>query len=619
VASNVTSVSALAQARFGGTYSDPENNLLTRFQLQMRTQAAHNDAAFSDPNPLVWDTGIELPNQTEVTTKLIKRQYGGQALPAGPYTYRIAVQDSTGVWSAWSYDDWTLTVPYDPTPGAIDLTTQVARNAPIRIALYKMGPKRGPGALIGHIDDPVELGASAYLNGAGEIYFSLPALHPYCPYVEPRVTHYAIEQWYGDRYRVLPEFSGLITDFDADPETATFYGTNYLGLLMTAVDERYDPTKGADIAAPTGSKYTNQTVDYVIRDQLTYHKGVANGPVGFINIGPLSAIAERVTIYSTYSEALPFITGLIDSHKQGTGKEARFYCRPVATAGNTTLASAAAVGATNIKVASVTNFAVGDVFSLGDNDVHQITTVGTAGAAGTGISFSVGLVSPHLVGEAVIEVAWEWALVDSWGHDRLNIALEYGSLLNDFRVVALGDFATRVLAVGQKRGEVQVYRAVGGQPPGMATGGLDESVWGRTAKTAFFPDIVDLNDLQRRANENAAQLSKIGKRMALAIEADVLAPFDGYDLGDSIVINIVRGVVDTSRYGSQGLWTIYGLEWRYHPDGHTDLNLTVLPKKSLISPPADLIPSVNPGVGKEWQVGYGKPTIYGNKPVPSHS
>ena len=76
----------------------------------------------------------------------------------------------------------TLNLPYDVDPGNVSLTTQVARNAPVRIALYKMGTTtRAPGALIGYLDDPIDLGASAYLNGGGEIYFTLPALHPYCP------------------------------------------------------------------------------------------------------------------------------------------------------------------------------------------------------------------------------------------------------------------------------------------------------------------------------------------------------------------------------------------------------------------------------------------------------
>jgi hypothetical protein len=539
LATALAPVAAMSEAHFGGTYSDPEGNPLAQFELQMQPVSAHTDAAFADSSTRVWDTGVVLPSADEITSGVIARPYGGRPLTAGTYTYRIRAQDSRGSWSPWSYIEFTLTADFNPDLGDVELTTQIARNAPVRVALYKMGTLRGRGALIGYVDDPMDLGASAYLNGGGEVYFSLPALHPYCPYIEAHQTHFAVEQFYGDRYAT--KFAGIITDFDADTDSVVFYGTDYLGLLQTAVDERYDPANAEKAATGTGgggSKYIDKTLDWIIKDQIDYHKNLPDSPVGFITRGPITALAERATIYSTYAECLPFITGLIDSHKQGTGREARFYAKP------------------------------------------------------TNADFS----------------AWQWTLVDNWGRDRPNIELEYGGLLNDFRVVALGDFATRVLSVGQKRGEVKVYRAVG-------KGGLVESQWGRRAKTAFFPDIIDQNDLQRRANENANVLSKIGKRMALAIRADMLTPFDGWDLGDNILIRIERGVVDTLQYGSSGYWTIYGVEWRYYPDGHTDMTLTVMPKKTSTPPDPDLIPSINPGLPKEWQVGYGVPVTFGEPPI----
>jgi len=550
--SNVGNVDNLATQKFGGVYSDPEGNPLSMFELQMQAGSGHTDAAFSDPSAFVWATGETIPTAEEIANGIVARDYAGRPLGVGGYTYRIRFRDSTGNWSVWSYDDWTLTVPYNIDPGNQPLVTQLARFAPIRIALYSVytdwptgttkAAGRGPGKLIGYLDDPVDLGASAFLNGGGEVYFSLPALHPYCPEIEPHRVHYQVQQYYGDRYRTL--FAGLITDFDADAESVTFYGVDYLGLLQTAVDERYDVNNAelaANMAGGGGSKYSDKTLDAIIKDQLLYHKNNPNSPVGFISAtGPITALAERATIYSTYAEALPFITGLIDSHKQGTGRECRFYARPL--------------------------------------DTTFLT--------------------------------WEWAVIDNWGRDRPNIRLEYGGLVNDFRVVALGDFGTRVLAVGQKRGEVKVYRA-------NSTGGLDEASWGRRAKTAFFQDIVDQNDLQRRANENASVLAKIGKRLALALAADMLSPFDGWDLGDSINVDIERGVVYTPNYGSLGLWTIYGVEWRYARDGHTDMTLTVLPKKVATTAPIDLIPSVNPGIPNDWQVGYGVPTVFGVPPSPT--
>jgi hypothetical protein len=550
VATAIPPVAAMANALFGGTYSHPTVSL-AGFQMQFRPVASHDDAGFADPATLLWDTGETTPTTGEITSTVIRRPYGGAPMAVGTYTYRIKVKARDGGWSTWDYADFVLTTAYDAGLGNVELTTQVARFAPVRIALYSVftdithttrAAGRGIGYLIGHVDDPMDLGASAYMNGGGEIYFTLPALHPYVAEIEPRQVHYAVEQYYGDRYR--PLFNGVITDFDADPETVVFYGVDYPGLLQTAVDERGSTNieLEANGSGGGGSKYNNKALDYIIRDQLMYHKTLADSPVGFITIPPsgaaFSPLPERATIYSTYSEALPFITGIIDSHKQGNGRECRLYARP------------------------------------------------------TNATYT----------------AWEWALIDNWGKDRPNIRLEYGGLLNDFRVVALGDFGTRVLAVGQKRGEATVYRKQG-------TGGLPENIFGRVAKTRFYPDIKDENDLQRRANEEASQLAKIGKRMALAIRADMLAPFDGWDIGDSIVVDIERGVVDSSEYGSLGLWTILGVEWRYYPDGHTDLTLTVLPKKTASAPPTDLIPSGYPPPSKEWQTGYGVPTTFGEPPT----
>ena len=543
-------VDSIASARFGGTYSDPENDPLSQFQIQMQPTSGLD---WNNADRNVWDTGEALPTADEVTfrattpkTSVISRPYGGRPILPGNYTYRIRVQDSTQAWSEWDDQGFALTKAFEPDTGADDFaTTQMDRPAPVRIALFEhKDDKRGPGKLLGYLDDPIDVGGTRYLNGGGEMFFSLPALHPWCPLIEPHKIHYQVQQYYGDRYRSL--FAGLITDFDADADTVTWYGTDYLGLLQTAVDERYDEKnaeKAADGSGGGGSKYINQTIDWVIKDQLAHHKNRANSPVGFIpraGSTRFAALPERVTIYSTYTEALPFITGLLDSHKQGTGKEIRFWDRPT------------------------------------NNDFTE----------------------------------FEWSLVDNWGKDRPNIRLEYGGLLTDFRVIALGDFGTQVLGIGQKRGEVKVYRA-------KSKILLDEVAWGRRVQTRFYQDIIDQADLQRRVDEAGAALAKVGKRMALAIKADSLQPFDGWDLGDRIAIDIKRGVVDTSRYGSGGLWAVYGVEWRYYADGHTDLTLTILPKQTAKAADPDLIPSQNPGVSLDWQVGHGKAYAYNEPALPS--
>ncbi len=77
----------------------------------------------------------------------------------------------------------------------------------------------------------------------------------------------------------------------------------------------------------------------------------------------------------------------------------------VGTAGTaTTLSSAAAVGATNLRVASVTNLAVGDSLAINtgaNQETVAITSVGTAGANGTGIGITPALTRAQASGTAV--------------------------------------------------------------------------------------------------------------------------------------------------------------------------------------------------------------------------
>lgn len=74
---------------------------------------------------------------------------------------------------------------------------------------------------------------------------------------------------------------------------------------------------------------------------------------------------------------------------------------------STTLAAAAAIGATNIRVVSVTNAEVGDFIRINVAgalaEYRQLTFVGTAGAGGTGLSFRDPLLKAHSNGVAVVE------------------------------------------------------------------------------------------------------------------------------------------------------------------------------------------------------------------------
>jgi photosystem II stability/assembly factor-like uncharacterized protein len=103
-----------------------------------------------------------------------------------------------------------------------------------------------------------------------------------------------------------------------------------------------------------------------------------------------------------------------------------------ANAGNpTTLSAAAAVGDTNIKVASVTNYEAGLTIAI-DTGASQeqatVASVGTSGAGGTGITLTAPLTQAHASGAAVAGIAGAlhtsdgstWSMASGQGFSALN-------------------------------------------------------------------------------------------------------------------------------------------------------------------------------------------------------
>ncbi|HEX7310306.1 MAG TPA: hypothetical protein VF232_03930 [Gaiellaceae bacterium] len=73
----------------------------------------------------------------------------------------------------------------------------------------------------------------------------------------------------------------------------------------------------------------------------------------------------------------------------------------------TTLSAAAVVGATNVKLASVTGLVVGNTITIDSTGANPetvtMTVVGTAGAGGTGVTFTPGLAFAHASGATVVK------------------------------------------------------------------------------------------------------------------------------------------------------------------------------------------------------------------------
>jgi len=151
------------------------------------------------------------------------------------------------------------------------------------------------------------------------------------------------------------------------------------------------------------------------------------------------------------------------------------------------------------------------------------------------------------------------------GSDKTNIRLEYGGNINNFRYdPAYDQLSTDIYAIGQKRDGAAILYSHQSYASN-ATYGILQS--GRV-----FIDLVNqqaLDDLTL----DAARRSANQQRVAIGIASGKVVPWSGFDLMDSVTLVISRGLVSVN-----ALYTVWGLEWIGHRDGHEDLLMDLQPK-----------------------------------------
>ena len=381
------------------------------------------------------------------------------------------------------------------------------RPAKARIILRDMGASRGPGNIKAVINDAMNIGASTYFNSPGECYFTLPIKHPQAGAVEPWRRHYAIEEYIDGRW--VQRYEGLIVDFDANDNDIVFYGMDYLGLMDKVIDGRF-VTDNPDAPPPNGSKYIDNYLSTIIKALTTYARTKDNSPVGFIGMGDFDSFSEKITIHSTLASLGAFIQGLVESHRQGTGKRSRYWVQRL--------------------------------------DYNS----------------------------------YRFRLANNPGVNRKGMRFTYGGLVQGFNIIGFGDFSSKAYGIGRTLKGSELFYKSAGAP------GADPTHYGSIETVDFYDGVHDKNDLLRRVKQRAATAGRVGKRVALGIKVEGVRPFSGYDIADSVLVNIKRGVIDTMRYGS-GWWMIVGVEWRIFPDGHDELTLVLLPKEDGVAADKDLL------------------------------
>lgn len=654
----------LLNVQFGGTFRGSGANLthgLMAYRVQVRSETDPSDPDW-DSVALSWDSG-EVPVPADQTAPLKANEdltfgsnYRGSGLEAGTYSYRVRVTNTAGEQSPWRFGTFELTegqrpdpslssqfltgyarrhprvrirlrsidanpqrvlvnatggyfrlsydghttgeLPYNATaaavqaalralPGVGDATT-VGSTGPVGKITFTVtfaGPgttdipllkwvavttnhkltggtksvsisvsgNRRPGRTVGLIDDAAHIGASEYYNSPGEFYFTLPHTHPQIASIDPWATHYELEFHRGNGWEVVAE--GLIHDFDASPDDVVFYGFDYLGILAQMIDERFNP-----LASPKAKAYL-------------YGEAVPAGKVD-------GSYYENRTIKQ-------IVTDQIDRAIHGADSPLGFFTRgPIADMTE------------NIIIYCTfkprLQFITGLLESWkGKGAVGKRTRIRAIRTVGGGHEFRVD---------------------DDPGFDRPNLRMEYGGLVNGFRLIPYGTFGTRVHAIGQEIGSSQLqYTTVLTPVPTGEDANYNENRYGRWPTTNLWQDITDKADLSRRANQFARSLGRVGKQLALGIRVDAMMLKDGWDITDSIPVHIRRGIIDTTRYATtedgESYWTIWGWVFRVSPDGHTDLTLSILPKENNVAAADDLTPSA-PILSNldQWQLAEADPT-----------
>ena len=194
-----------------------------------------------------------------------------------------------------------------------------------RIVVKAMGASRGPGAVVGVIEDAKNVGASDYANEPGELFFTLPITHPLASSISPLQQHYELYR-YGaaatwDAQAVQPEgyrlvASGLIDDYEVTKDEMVVYGTDYKGLLETTISS-------------SNTSYTNTQIGTIIANQITAGRAEANSRYAWMSATvAVSGATQTTTVITSYQPRLHFIADLANILMSNTSVRSLLFYEP---------------------------------------------------------------------------------------------------------------------------------------------------------------------------------------------------------------------------------------------------------------------------------------------------
>jgi hypothetical protein len=176
-------------------------------------------------------------------------------------------------------------------------------------------------------------------------------------------------------------------------------------------------------------------------------------------------------------------------------------------ASSTTLSAAQAAGATNLKVGAVNVFDLGDQISVG-GETTTVTAIGTAGAAGTGITVTPALQTAHASGAQVLDFAGPSALIMKAVVDHADGTRETFVTDGTWKVSKAAEFtnATITRRNGDSGDNAERYDARNEQP-GWDASGFDDSAW--QPAYAIGPHPRPLNALRETYSHLVPAISRL--------------------------------------------------------------------------------------------------------------
>jgi hypothetical protein len=599
---------------FRGTFTDSDTgDYLAAWQYQLSDMSDPNDLGWDDASQLQWDSGKIYAGTTDLTES--EQAYGGAALAAGTWYWRVRHWDQHGGLSDWSgLNRIVLTDAFNPDPGS-QTSVQVDPKAPWRVRIMEMkfnSLASLTGAITGNLTTNLFTTVKNHgLTAGRKVRFS--AITGGTGLFTDR-TYYVIASGLAARtFKLSETLGGTEVDFTTTVTAATLTAVTTRGPgNIIAIIENAKSVGASIVYNSPGEAHFTLPVDHPMVSVIE-PKQVHYGIDFYTGDGWRETFAGLVwDLDATEREAV--FVGLDYLALFDTVYDSRYVPsdpdRSSANGGskyvNATISSIVAdqldraIAKANSPVGFISR---GSIATMSQRVTLWSTMQPTLSFVGSLIDSSrEGSSRKTRIQVKRTGVGTYSVVVNEDFSTRDNLRLRYGELVNGYRVILFGDaWASVVHGIGRTREGTQVMYQSASAP------GIDPRVWGRIERAVIIDNVSDTLDLTRRLKREAIKGGKLGNSMAVAVRVGLLKPLDGYNITDEIPVAITHGVIDTSAFGS-GYYNVWAIAWEAGDDASQQTILTLLPREDDTAPDESLVPDpIQISTQQEWQIGYVPP------------